>query len=71
MNGVGHCRGDGTGLDRSALVHADGVLDALRFQPEGGFVNRDDLRRELLRERNDVVNVIEVAVRYKNYVHAI
>ena len=49
MNRGGHGDGNRADVRRAALVHADGILRALRFQPVRGLINRDDLRREFLR----------------------
>src|SRR3984957_16630519 len=71
MKGGGHPHGDGPDGHGAAFIHADGIFRALRFQPVRGLIDRDDLRRKFRGEREDVVNMIEMAVRDQNYIDAI
>src|SRR6185369_5691824 len=71
VDGVGHGGGNRSHGGRAALIHAERVLGSLGFEPAGGFLNRHDLRRKLLGQWQDVVDVIEVAVGNQNDVQAI
>ena len=71
MDRVRHRDRDVAHFLRSALVHRPGLLDALRFQPVRRLIDRHDLRRELRRQRYRVVDVIEVAVRDADRIHAV
>ena len=63
MDGMRHGHRHGTGFLRAALVHPAAVGSTPFFlEPLRGFINGDDLRMEFLRQRNRIVNVIEVAV---------
>src|SRR5579884_3061628 len=56
----------------AAFVHGAAVFHPLRFQPVAGFEDGDDLlRRELLRQRDRVMDVIEVTMRYQDRVDAV
>ena len=55
----------------SALIHPAAILDSLGGEPHAGLEDRDHLGLELLRQRNGIVDVVEVAVRNQDGVDAI
>src|SRR4051794_12510913 len=68
---MGHRDRDWSDPLRSAFVHGADVLDALAFKPLAGFVDTDNLRLKLLRERNSIMNMIEVPVRDQDRIDTI
>src|SRR5205807_295493 len=71
VDGMRHRYCDFADLLRSALVHRAGILHAFRFQPVARFVDRDHLRGKALRQRDGVVDMIEMPVRDADGVHAL
>ena len=61
---------DIAGLHCSALAHARDVLQTFRRQPQIYFVDADNPRLVLPAQRNGIAQMIAMAMRKQNHIHA-
>lgn len=68
VDGVDHFRMAAGDFHGAAVVHRQGIFNALFSEPVGNFPVGDDLGAGLIRERHGVGHMVEMSVRDQNHI---